>query len=64
MNTRPSNTKPWNDINKYKCINSMNYIEIQLIYGYSIAAQAIAKRSFLNIDTIEGTNKLANAYPK
>ena len=42
----------------------MNYIEIQLIYGYSIAAQAIAKRSFLNIDTIEGTNRLANAYPK
>ena len=64
MNTRPSNTKPWNDINKYKCINSRYNYRIQLIYGYSIAAQAIAKRSFLNIDTIEGTNKLANAYPK
>ena len=30
-------------------------------YGYSIEANAIAKRSFLKADTMEGTKRFANA---
>ena len=61
MDKRPSDADPGNDVDEDEGVQSVNELRWNGTHGYSIAAQAMANRSFRKRDTMEGTNRFANA---